>query len=481
MCYGSVSPRPYPDVSVSIPETSSRSEPKMSHDADRAPPRDDITDSPSVPASPQSRARTVLTVGMTADDARWLARIDRPERFRFVPLGDFAEADNPELCRPRAFIAAAIEEAKRLDEPPSGIVAFDDYPASMLAAAIAEELKLPGPSLAAVVACNNKGWSRAIQVAAAPESVPRFQVLDLHRSYAPGDLALAFPFWLKPVKSSMSYLSFRIGSFADFERALALSRAGLPAYTAAFQELMEMAPQALPPGTPVGRADWLIAEELLGGRQCTLDGVMHRGEMTVIGIVDSVRLRNRVSFTRFDYPSRLPRPIQARMGEIAQRVMRRAGFDNGLFNIEFFVDGGGQPMIIEINPRFSPQFSDLFEKVDGTLSHQYIVEMATGDRAALTRRGGRHRIAASCVLRVDGDRLVERAPDARDIARLKAAIPDAHIQVTTDAGKRLSESVQDSYTYRYGLIHLGARDRRDLQAKFAKAKRLLPFRLKSIK
>jgi hypothetical protein len=54
------------------------------------------------------------------------------------------------------------------------------------------------------------------------------------------------------------------------------------------------------------------------------------------------------------------------------------------------------------------------------------------------------------------------------------------VEVTTAAGRRLSESVQDSYTYRYGLIHLGARDRRDLQAKLAKAKRLLRYRLKPV-
>jgi hypothetical protein len=454
----------------------------MNNDTDPVRRRNGVVDSRRICPGGQSRVRTVLTVGMTDDDAHWLARIDRPERFRFVPIGDFAQADNPELCRPRAFIAAAVDEARRLKEPPCGVAAFDDYPASLLAAAIAEELKLPGPSLAAVVACNNKGWSRALQVAAVPQAVPRFQVLDPHRSYAPGDLELAFPFWLKPVKASMSYLGFRIGSFTEFERALALSRKGLPVYTAAFQELMEMSSPSLPRGTLRGRADWLIAEELLGGRQCTLDGVMHRGKLTVIGIVDSVRLRNRVSFTRFDCPSRLSRSVQARMGEIAHRVLGRIGFDNGLFNIEFFIDDRGKrPMIIEINPRFSPQFSDLFEKVDGTLSHQYVVEMATGERPALTHRLGRHRIAASCVLRVDGDRFVERAPDARDIARLKVAIPDAHVQVTTDAGKRLSESVQDSYTYRYGLIHLGARDRRDLRAKLAKAKRLLPFRLRSVK
>jgi hypothetical protein len=53
--------------------------------------------------------------------------------------------------------------------------------------------------------------------------------------------------------------------------------------------------------------------------------------------------------------------------------------------------------------------------------------------------------------------------------------------VTTDAGDRLSGSAQDSYTYRYGLIHLGARDRLDLKKKLAKAKKLLRYRLKPVK
>jgi biotin carboxylase len=284
------------------------------------------------------------------------------------------------------------------------------------------------------------------------------------------------------VKSSMSYLGFRVASFADFERAVALSRAGLPAYAAAFQELMDMARPSIPGAAARVRADWLIAEQLLGGRQCTLDGIMAAGEITLIGVVDSIRLPNRVSFARFDYPSRLPRATQEKMVDIAQRALRRIGFDNGLFNMEFFVDErSGAPKIIEINPRFSPQFSDLFEKVDGALTHQYVVEMAIGERPAVTRRRGRHRVAASCVLRVTRDQIVTRAPSAREIARLQSAIPDTHVYVTTEAGGRLSESAQDSYSYRYGLIHLGARDRGDLKKKLVKAKKLLRFRLKPVK
>jgi biotin carboxylase len=429
-----------------------------------------------------ARPRTVLTVGVTGHDTHWLGRIHRPERFRYVPLGNFSQADNPELCRPRAFVAAAVAEAKRLHEPFHGVVAFDDYPASLLAAAIAEKLGLPGPSLASIVACNNKAWSRLFQAAVVPQAVPRFQVIDPHRTHRPGDLELDFPFWLKPVKSSMSYLGFRIASFAEFERALALSRAGLQAYSAAFQELMDMVRPLILSDAANLRADWLIAEELLGGRQCTLDGMMSAGELTLIGVVDSIRLPSRVSFARFDYPSRLRLATQERMKDIARRVLRRIGFDNGLFNIEFFVDErAGEPKIIEINPRFSPQFSDLFEKVDGTLTHQYVVEMATGERPAVTRRRGRHRIAASCVLRVARDHIVARAPTARDIARLRSTIPDTHVYVTSKTGERLSEAAQDSYSYRYGLIHLGARDRRDLKRKLYRAKKLLRFRLKPVK
>jgi biotin carboxylase len=245
---------------------------------------------------------------------------------------------------------------------------------------------------------------------------------------------------------------------------------------------MDMARPPIPGDAANVRADWLIAEELLGGRQCTLDGMMAAGELTLIGVVDSIRLPNRVSFARFDYPSRLRRAAQERMVDIARRTLRRIGFDNGLFNIEFFVDErGGEPKIIEINPRFSPQFSDLFEKVDGTLTHQYVVEMATGERPSATGRRGRHRIAASCVLRVERDHIVARAPTARDIARLQSVIPDSHVYVTTKTGERLSEAAQDSYSYRYGLIHLGARDRHDLKKKLAKARKLLRYRLKPIK
>jgi hypothetical protein len=422
--------------------------------------------------------QTVLTVGLGPDDAYWLSRIDRPERFRFQSIGDFDRADNPELCRPREFIAAAIDEIKHLRERPAGIVGFDDYPASLLALAIGNAIGLPGPRLESALMCSHKAWCRLLQRQAVPRSTPRFQIFDPRRRYRPRELELRFPFWLKPVKSSMSYLGFRIGTFAQFERACASARASLPRYVAAFDELVEFSGLKPPSGGAGIGADWLIAEELLRGRQCTFEGLVHQGEVTTLGIVDSIRLPNRVSFKRFDYPSRVSEAERREMSLIADRVIRQAGVDNGLFNIEFFLDRSRPaPMIIEVNPRFSPQFSDLYQKVDGALSHQYVVELAAGMTPSIVTGRGRHKVAASCVLRVAEDKIVRRAPSKTDIAGLQKIVPDAHVYLTARSGDRLSELVQDSFTYRYGLVHLGAANRRELSERLSHAIRLLPYEL----
>src|SRR5262245_50656901 len=154
------------------------------------------------PAQP----RLVLTIGLTAEDRYWLERIEGAERFRYQPLGDPLAGENPEVLRPREFVRAALEELRALPRKAAGIIAADDYPATLLAAAVRDAAGLPGPSFEASLKCAHKGWSRLLQRQVAPEAVPRFQLIDPYREYGTGDLGLRFPFWVKPVKSALSYL-----------------------------------------------------------------------------------------------------------------------------------------------------------------------------------------------------------------------------------------------------------------------------------
>jgi hypothetical protein len=421
--------------------------------------------------------KTLLTLGMTPEDARRLAHIPDPGRFRFVPLGDYEAAANPETCRPRAFLAETVPALRRLDPPAAGVVAFDDYPASLLSLAIAKALGLPGPSLESALVLHHKLWSRLVQREVVPEAVPRFQPISLHEPYRRKDIALEFPFWVKPIKSSLSHLAYRVRSLAELEHVRALARAQLPTYAAAFNEMLDLAGVRGPEGFRHVRGDWLIAEETIRGRQCTLEGYVRGGRMHVMGIVDSIRLPNRVSFTRFEHPSVLPAQAQRRMTAIAEAVLFRAGFDDGIFNIEFFLDPRrAEPMIIEINPRFCPQFSDLYAKVDGTYGHEVLVALAAGLDPGFVQRQGRHATAASFVLRTRRDRIVLHAPSAEDAARIEQRFPDAYVDLIAAAGDRLSDLAQDSYTYRYALINLGAGSRAELESAFKAAAAMLPYR-----
>ena len=139
--------------------------------------------------------------------------------------------------------------------------------------------------------------------------------------------------------------------------------------------------------------------------------------------------------------------------------MQGLGFDNGLFNIEMMYDPEADLIsIIEINPRMASQFADLYEKVDGTSSYAVLLDIAQGRTPRFTRRQGRYRFAASCVLRSFEDYVVASVPSEADIERVARLYPDIRVELHATVGRKLSDEFQDGKSYRYGVVNLGGRD-----------------------
>lgn len=415
----------------------------------------------------------LLAVGISDEDRAQLHRLAGPGGLDLLETGTYDEASDPYVCRPKDYIARAVAFARtqpRID----GVIGVEDFPPSLLVPAICRELGLPGLDFTAAVRCEHKGWSRVLQRQLVPDSTPRFALVDLDRPAGLDELGVGRPFWLKPIKSYLSYLGFRIGDQATYRQALAQAAEKLPPFLGSFIELVEDAA----PRAELGRGrQWMLAEELMSGVQCTLDGYVHGGEVTVLGVVDSIRFANKVSFKRFQYPSSLPARVQAQMADVARKLMPGLGFDHGMFNIEFFWDPKRPaPMVIEVNDRLSMQFADLFEKVDGINSYRILMDLACGRKPDHGRRQGRYRAAASFVLRGFEDKLCLAVPSDEDIARAERDIPDTVVMVRAIPGMRLSELPQDSYSFRHGLINLGGRDLADMQAKLARVLEMLPFR-----
>jgi hypothetical protein len=328
-----------------------------------------------------------------------------------------------------------------------------------LASILADAAGLPGPGREAFMRCHDKLACRRIQAEAVPEATPAFAAVDLDDPHAAPPLP--FPFFLKPVAAHLSQLAYEVGDEVEFAEAIARARLEIDAVTT-----QERALEGRPFRT-------LIAEELLDGALVTFEGWMQDGRMTPIGVTDAVMHPNGISFLRFEYPSRLPEGPRQAMAEVAARLMPALGFDQSLFNIEFFVRPDGGLAIVEVNGRMASQFAPLVQAVHGVSSYEIQLDLCAGRTPRLPPARD-DLVTASFLLRTYADAVVRSVPDPTTVLE---RYPHAHVEVLVRPGHRLSENDDDVASHRLAVVALAARDRTSLLARFAEAVQLLPFEL----
>jgi biotin carboxylase len=279
------------------------------------------------------------------------------------------------------------------------------------------------------------------------------------------------------VKAHSSYLGFRIDEPRDAEGALPVIRKGIGHFGEPFDRFLAMVDRPEEIRRVGGHA--MIAEEIISaGEQCTIEGFAFEDEVVVYGTVDSAREgRHRSSFSRYQYPSRLPEGVRARMAAVAERLVRAADYRDAPFNMEFFWHADSDALhLLEVNTRISKSHAPLFMMVDGQSHHRVAIDLALGRRPHLAQRRGRHAVAAKFMLRTFEDGTVRRVPTTADLARLRAAMPEALVRVLVKPGTVLADApYQDSYSFELAEIFLGADSEDALLEKHRQALELLPF------
>ena len=353
----------------------------------------------------------------------------------------------------------------------TGVVGTGDYPACMLAPLVAQELGLHAPRAQDVVVLSHKFYSRQIQQRVVPHATPIFAAIDPFAArYSP---LLSYPFFVKPVKGTMSIRAQMVHGPAALAAALRFSlRERLEGYLLLrpYAQLLRKYTDGKVP------AHWFIAEAPLKGNQVTVDGFVQDGSVVVTGIVDSVMHPGTRSFQRFEYPSSLPTKVQERMVDIATTLISGAGLDHTCFNIEMFHDAiTDRVHVIEVNPRMSYQFADLYERVDGMNTYEVQLALATGTPVRWVPRQGRDGAAASFVLRRFQDALVVAVPTEAQVAQACREHPETVVKILCHIGERLSQLDQDVGSFRYGIINMGAANLDQLHETYALVKQRLPF------
>jgi ATP-grasp domain-containing protein len=384
--------------------------------------------------------RDILVLCPQERDRKAVERAGLERRFRVRYAGE-------DLDRVAEFDAARfLDECETI--PADGVVATKDLSA-LLAALLAERRGLPGPPPDALLTCQHKPTSRRIQRAVAPGSTPRFALLGDGVPFEP-------PFFVKPVVGRLSQSAYRVDRASDLA-----SVAARDGYAGRYGAIAALA------GVARDRAQGFLVEELLSGLEVTLEGYVHRGRVTAIGVTDSLKYAGTNSFERFEYPTRLSDERQAELLRVAEPLVFAHGLDDAFFNIEFFVADEGPPEIIELNGRLASQFAPLIEGLHGRSTYDALFELASGGDPAW-RTGRPDGFAVSYVLRVFEDAFVAAVPEAAD-----------DVEILVSPGVRLSaQGTNDAESYRLAIVNGFGETREEAVARARARARELPFTLR---
>jgi biotin carboxylase len=402
--------------------------------------------------------------------------LDQPryrERYTFFYEG-FDLFRFPENARLMTFnVRRYIDKlVKRYRGRIDAVLSNNEHFGALIAAVVAQRLGLPGTDPAVIIAAQHKYYARCLQQKIVPDATPRFAVFPYQLQSA-ADTGLPFPFYVKPVKATFSVLARRVDTFAQLQAHLrfnALETLILHKLVTPFNDLMERY-------TPFTiDAHHLIAEEIITGVQVNVDGFMHNGKITILGIVDEVMYPGTQAFLRFEYPSRLPADVLARMKTLTEKLFTGIDYGYGFFNVELiYQPDTGRIQIVEINPRMASQLMNLYRRVDGYDPYQVLFELALGEAPQVRFGDGAFGAAASFVFRRFDGRAVTRVPGRAQIDSVRERYPDARLMLYLKHGASLAREMKWLGSHRYAVLNLGGASSEDLFRRYDDIRRTLAF------
>jgi biotin carboxylase len=353
-----------------------------------------------------------------------------------------------------------------------GVFSNNEHFGALIASVVARRLGLPGTDPLAIIDCQHKFYSRVRQRQILPEATPRFAAFP-YSVREPNEIGLSFPFFVKPVKATYSVLARCVENFDQLHQHLrfrALEKLIIKKLVKPFNELMRLHTDY------AVDAHNMIAEEVLEGVQVNVDGFVHAGQVTILGIIDEVMYPGTQAFMRFEYPSRLPRPVLERMADVSRRLISGMGFDFGFFNLELVYDPVADAIrIIEINPRLASQLANLYRRVDGYDPYEQLIAMSLGESPVYSRGRGEFGAAASFIFRRFDGRPVRRIPSHDQIRSVRETFPDARLMLYLKRGASLAREMKWLGSYRYAVLNLGGASPSDLHQRYHQIRRQLAF------
>ena len=285
-------------------------------------------------------------------------------------------------------------------------------------------------------------------------------------------IELEYPVFIKPSRGSVSECAYRVDSREDLARILKTvfgKKRNLRFWQYACETYLKDPP----------RVDSFLVQPFIEAPQFTVDGLVFRNTVQILGITESIYDERRESFQRFDLLVDFPQNVQRKLHTLLEKVVRELGFNNSNFNVEFFLTGDNDIILIEFNTRASAVFTNLYNQRYRNSLIEMMIQISLG-REPDTSLRDKPQIASSCVLRTREDCEVRSVPTPEEIEYLKVKYDLIDIDLLVEAGKRLSDYKQDSYSYRYAFVDLAGDSCQDVLDRLEGVKKELRFELEPV-
>ncbi len=356
-----------------------------------------------------------------------------------------------------------------------GIISSHEQFGALSASLLAAKLGLPSTSTEGVLNAQHKALARTILQREVPHANVPFASFPYTVKHA-DEIALPFPFFVKPVKAAYSVLARRVEDFGDLRRHLNFhpwEKYIIKRLVRPFNDVVERLAD-----TDIN-GHYMLGEQLITGFQVNVDGYVRHGEVNVLGIIDAVMYPGTEAFMRWEYPSRLPPEWCAKVRATSVEVINALKLDHGLFNVELRIcSHSGDCKVIEVNPRMAAQFSDMYEMVDGINLHDLALKLAIGETIDARKTITRNKFATSFVYRRFDGLPQENFPDAQQLKALAAFDSDAQLVTFPKSGGELKREMKWLQSYRYACLNMAAESESALMEKYQKASSLLGFQPK---
>jgi len=306
--------------------------------------------------------------------------------------------------------------------PVAAVVGVDDDTA-VVAAAVAERLRLKGNPMHAAVAARDKHQQREL-LAAAGVPVPRFALHLLDEDPREIATTTAYPCVIKPLRLSASRGVIRANDPGSFVAAHARLKAIL----------------AEPAAAACGEPAWqYLVEDFVPGYEVALEGLLVNRRLHVLALFDKPDPLDGPFFEETIYvtPSRVPAGLQASIAQCAERAARALGLVEGPIHAELRYNERG-PWLIELAARpIGGRCSAVLkfgeaESGKGVTLEEIILRHALGMPIPSLAR--ERQAAGVMMIPIPGAGTLQ---EVRGIAEAKAVPLVEDVQITAHPGERL--------------------------------------------